>query len=412
MPRDLFPPHLALPALNRRQFLLTGAAAVPALNLATIGVDAATGASPPDSTSPVRRTNTRTGNPPGRQAPRIYARYADLLTTLKNRGHNWRQLGIAPDGSSLISVRCGGDRLPAIFISAGSHSTEHAGVSAAVELIDQLETPHQVHVLPCRDPIGLGGFRHALSLSLGDVPDFQTMDEAESLLRQEGEILYDEQERLLVRIGEYGYATRSLYRHIPAGAECLKPLRGRRLWWPSQYRDVEGSGPFQRAYTQIVTPDSEILHLNRFHDTAWAPLEPQAAAGLMNEIKPELSFDLHEYGGNSFWMSARKQQTPEEEELEIRMARACTSAIAASGAKLAPEDYSPGSFFRKIRQGAFLLEAKQRGEGLNLIDFAGRNHGPGFTVETGMRQQPFQERVRQHMLVVQTAVRMFEEFHA
>jgi hypothetical protein len=48
---------------------------------------------------------------------------------------------------------------------------------------------------------------------------------------------------------------------------------------------------------------------------------------------------------------------------------------------------------------------------LNLVDFAARQYGPGFTIETGMRA-PFQDRVQQHLLVVQTAVKLFEERHA
>ena len=89
---------------------------------------------------------------------------------------------------------------------------------------------------------------------------------------------------------------------------------GRRLWWPSNYTDVPGCGnvsfkrcdyvpkptiyqdrrdkyrkiclktktfllcrasPLERAYTQFGPTDAanEVLHLNRFHDTAWCPVE-------------------------------------------------------------------------------------------------------------------------------------------
>ena len=40
---------------------------------------------------------------------------------------------------------------------------------------------------------------------------------------------------------------------------------------------MSGAGPLERAYTQIGAAD-EILHLNRFHDTEWAPVEVRYAA--------------------------------------------------------------------------------------------------------------------------------------
>ena len=88
----------------------------------------------------------------------IYWTYDELLTRLRRSGHAMQALGAAPDGSQLVAVRCGGDKLPAILVTAGSHATEHAGVSAAVELIQALQTEHQVYVVPTRDPIGLNGF--------------------------------------------------------------------------------------------------------------------------------------------------------------------------------------------------------------------------------------------------------------
>jgi hypothetical protein len=337
-----------------------------------------------------------------------FNRYSDLLETLKKRGHKLRVLGYAPDRSPIVGIKAGGDKKPAIFISAGSHSTEQAGVAAAVELIDKLDTKHQVYVIPCRDPIGLNGFRYALSLGLGEVPEFETMEQMEALLRDRGEVLLDADGQLLVLIGEYGYANRGLYRKIEKGAAFLEPLKGRRIWFPSRYEDVPGSALFERAYTLVVTPDAEVLHINRFHDTAWAPVEVRCTRQLMAEINPGVTFDLHEFGGDSFWFSVRRQKTDEDEIWERRMASEAARAVRASGAKMAPDDYSPGSFFSKLEQGVFWLDPSKRGEGLNLADFGANRYGAAFTVETGMRQ-PFKHRVRMSMLTVQAAVRVFEE---
>ena len=85
--------------------------------------------------------------------------YDELLTDLETRCHTPIILGTAVDGSPIVAVKGGGTKLPPIFLSAGAHSTEQAGVCAAVDLLDELVTEHELWVLPCRDPIGLTGFR-------------------------------------------------------------------------------------------------------------------------------------------------------------------------------------------------------------------------------------------------------------
>ena len=144
-------------------------------------------------------------------------------------------------------------------------------------------------------------------------------------------------------------------------------------------------------------------HINRFHDTAWAPVEPRCTRILMAEINPGLTLDLHEFGGSAFWFSARHQQNDDDETWEQRMADAIIQAVAASGAELMPEDYLPGSFFSKQERSVYWLNAKERGEGLNLADFAANRYGPAFTIETGM-QGGFQRRVENSMLAARTAV--------
>ena len=103
-----------------------------------------------------------------------FSKYADLLAWVEQEKSPTTFLGCAPDGAPVISIRTGGDKTPAVFISAGSHATEQAGVSAAVALVEQLKTEHQVHIIPTRDPIGMNGVRmevkaHVLTASLTSV---------------------------------------------------------------------------------------------------------------------------------------------------------------------------------------------------------------------------------------------------
>jgi len=342
---------------------------------------------------------------------RIFDCYADLLEWIGNKGHRAKILGCAPDGAPVVCVKAGGEKEPAIFISAGSHSTEQAGVSAAVALIDQLETEHQVYVIPSRDPIGMNGFAYALGLSLGEEPTLESVEDVGEFLREQGELLYEEDETLLVAIGEYGYSTRGLLGRFAPGASLLEPLRGRRIFFPSRNQDVEGTAPCQRAYTLIVSPEGEVLHINRFHDTPWAPVEVRCTRQLLAAVRPGLTLDLHEHGGDAFWFSARHQRSDDDETWEKRMADEMIGAVGRSGAALAPEDYLPGSFFTRGERGVFWLNPQTRGEGLNLADFAASQYGPSFTIETGMRAG-FQHRVCTAVLAAQTATKVFEERHA
>ncbi|MXZ10932.1 MAG: M14 family metallocarboxypeptidase [Gemmatimonadetes bacterium] len=340
----------------------------------------------------------------------IFDQYSDILQRIEQKGYPSRVLGHTPDGSPLVCLRTGGEKTPAIFISAGSHSTEQAGVGAAMGLLDTLDTEHQVYIIPTRDPMGMNGYAYALSLSLGEEPELNSIEDVEKILRTHGELLYEEDEIVVAIIGEYGYSTEGIFGKFETGVDFLKPLFGRRIFFPSRAEGIEGTALCQRAYTLIVSPEGEILHINRFHDTAWSPVEPRCTRNLMAEIQPGLTLDLHEYGEDGFWFSARHQRNENDEMWEKRMADAIIRAVADSGAKLAPEGYSPGSFFEIGERGVFWLIAQERGEGLNLADYGAHQYGPSFTIETGMTMQGgYQERVQTSMLAAQTAISVFEE---
>ena len=329
--------------------------------------------------------------------------YADLLTCIQDNGHTPQTLGRAPDGQPIVAVKSGGDKTPAIFISAGSHATEQAGVSAACALIDEIETEHQLYTIPNRDPIGMNGLAYALGLSLDDVPNLGGLDDVAPLLKKHGEVLYEEDDTVVALIGEYGYATGNLYNHRVG--DWIEALKGRRLYFAASNPGVE------RAYTLVIDPTGEVLHLNRFHDTPWAPVESRCTRDLMATIQPGLTLDLHEHGGDFFWFSARHQRTPSDQQWEEALASEMIAAVAASGAPLAPSDYLPGSFFTTGPHSVFWLNPQQRGEGLNLADFAAKTYGLAFTIETGMAL-PFAERVHTAKIVAQKAVEVFDRRHA
>lgn len=361
----------------------------------------------------------------------IFDTYESLMEHLETTGKAVAALEYTPDGAPLAVVRAGGDKEPAIFITAGSHSTEHAGVSAAVNLVESLDTEHRVFIVPTRDPIGLNGYAYALSLGIGEELELDSFDTVERVLREGGELLFDEDGILIALLGEYGYVSSrpGPQRRHPQWAgygklqqlekerpEVLLPLRGRRVYMTPGQSGVEGTGEFGRAYTLIIGLDGEILHLNRFHDTAWAPPEPRAVRHLLAGIKPGISFDLHESQlmGGRFWLSARKQADAENQQWEERIAAAVIAAQLADGTELAEDEDVLGgvpleqTWFSRTQKGVYWLDATVRGEGLNLMDYVSREYGLAFGTEMGMYGS-FEQRVRQALTTVRAAVSVFEE---
>ncbi|MFH1566406.1 MAG: hypothetical protein ABIL09_00285, partial [Gemmatimonadota bacterium] len=259
---------------------------------------------------------------------------------------------------------------------------------------------------------------------LGQAPTFSSYDEVEGILRREGRILFEEDDLVLSLLGDYGYTCgrpgaddrcpqgrfysrlQALAREQPA---VLEPLRGRRVYMAPGQPGIAGSGDFGRAYTLVISLDGEVLHLNRFHDTAWAPVEPRVTVELMARIRPGISFDIHEsqYQGDRYWLSARRQMDAEGEAWERKAARATIQAVADAGAHLAGDGDMPSGWFDRSEQAVFWLDATRRGEGLNLMDFASRHYGMAFGTEMGM-YGTFEHRVKLGILTVQTAVSVFE----
>ena len=205
---------------------------------------------------------------------KIYYSCQELLERIDRMGKPVTRLGQTVDSAPIISVQAGGDKEPAIFITAGSHSTEQAGVSAAVDLIEGLDTDHAVHVIPSRDPVGMNGFAYALKLALGSAGEITSFDQAEPLLREAGEVLFEEDGMVLSLIGEYGYAINrpskavvcpqwAFYRRLQKLSReepsVLEPLKSRRLFQAPGQSGVKGTGDFGRAYTLVIRsrrPDS------------------------------------------------------------------------------------------------------------------------------------------------------------
>lgn len=369
---------------------------------------------------------------------------AELLGTIENGDHGYRVLGYAPGGEPLVAVRGGGDRDPGIVIAAGSHAEEHAGVRAAVELLDRIETDHRLHVFPTRDPVGLNGYESAFGVAVDDPPEVDSFRDAEETIRANGTVIDRRDGFTIGLIGDYGYLTRTPP-ELPADGhalgeghierlgveepDVLAPLAGRRVYLPPGLPDVEGTGNFDRAHTVIVSPEGTVKHLNRFHADPWAPTEPRCLRRLFAETTPGLFIDMHEFASNGerFHFSLRRTGDEEEERWAERIGQAAARAVDDAGGKLASWEDKFGDtpvedhHYTPVEDGVFWLEHAvrnaQSGErqrpfyetpGLNSSDFVAEEYGLGFGMDTGMYAS-FEDRVEQAVVAVQAAVDEFEE---
>jgi len=374
---------------------------------------------------------------------------SELIAAIEREGLEVRTLGHTMGGEPIVSVRTGGDKQPPVVMTAGSHATEQAGVSAAVELAYRLETDHETHVVPTRDPVGLNGYAFALKEAVGSPVQFNPYRELESLLQSDGEVVYREEDAILSLVGDYGFASKRptaeassamflkdlLTEYEYTHPEVLEPFAGRRIFLPGGLPEVVGTENFRRAYTLLISPDNSLQHLNRFFEAGWAPIETRGVRNLLAEVEPGLFFDIHEAvpSGDRYWMTMRHQTDEDDESWEERIGQAAVDAVEGAGGSLAPVTDLTGDiprkehWFKEVDPGLFWLESDVRNQGeppedadelettpgvtgLNATDFAGEQYGLAFTSETGMLG-PFDHRVEMAVTAVQRAVTEFEKRH-
>lgn len=350
-----------------------------------------------------------------------------IVEAVSRKADDHRVLARGPGGRPVVAAESGGNREPAIMLTSGAHATEQAGVAASVELLDRLETDHQVYVIPTRDPLGVDGYAAALEMALGESTSFETYDELEELLRTESDLVVDDDGIIVGLIGDYGFATTrpteqtsSAHRIWNTLTELertpeMEPLRGRRIFLISGQPDVEGTGDFGRLYTRVISPDGENLHLNRYIGSEWAPSESRAVRELADSVEPGLYVDIHEYSGDSYWVSTRPKSDEAVRRQELSIGRAMIETVGdAGGNRLSLAEYldedPDDHFFTELESGLWDLDYRVRGEGFNATDYVAEHYGLAFTNETGM-YRPFEERVEMAIKSVQRAVQEFEQEH-
>lgn len=329
-----------------------------------------------------------------------------VLAALHDSGCPLREWGRAIDGTPMLAAQVGGSRQPAVFLTAGAHSSETAGVHACLALLESLETDHEVHILPLRDPVGFAGVDRCLSLASGDDVHMDDPNASLDFLQDRAELLWSEADLHLFLLGDLGFVwapplpgldtfwrqfnlTSRLPREVP---DAIRPLHGKTVFLINANSTIEGSGALQRCYHTVLDADGQWLHLNRFFGLDDAPPEVAAVDKLIQTIRPGLTVDLHEGNGEGFWLPIPRPR--QHEELVLEMSRAFFSHIQERSYPIEGyehwrqthgiDDRTPDYMQPEPRQpGHFWLHQEEQDEGPNLMTYAARV-GIGYGTEAPM----------------------------
>jgi len=370
--------------------------------------------------------------------------YQDLLAAITDKDCSYSVVSRTVGGLPLTVIETGGNRNPPIVITAGCHATEQAGVTAVVELIDRLDTPHSTYIVPTRDPVGLNGYQFALRNALGETDPGSVLDDVPTLLQTKGDVVITEDSLTVSLIGDVAFAWMStakteressqlaIFKQLKLlqneSPSLFDPLKGRRVYLPAGQQDIEGSGALDRAYSLVISPNGQVLHLNRYFDTPWAPPETRVVRDLLTRVEPGLFFDVHEtqLTDDRFHLGIRHQQVLSDQAIQKRIGNAIVETVRGRGVPLAtdkdifsnlaaivsqdPEQGQSGNVYQRVSDGLYKVDQSQKEEGLNATEFATNLGSLSYVTETGMHDT-FENRVETAIAAITTGIDEYEQLH-
>jgi hypothetical protein len=319
-------------------------------------------------------------------------------------------------------AQLGGQRLPAILITAGSHADEVAGVFAALSLARTLHTDHRVYLVPCRDPVGWNGFAHTLHRLDPAAGDIETYAQACAALRA-SEVLFDDEGQLIARVAGHVFATQPTptWTSTEITRHRLPVLLARQPGLAAQLQDTRVTVPGNVAVEDGRTPYSYGGHtayvgrgfsaqFNRFFDRPDAPPEVSALRSLADRIKPGLTLDLHEGFSGSFYLFIDPEARLSTRELATSM----VDAVRDAGGQIAHRHelepiWGPAvsASIGTIGQGVFSHGAPSANERATLAAYC-EAFGSAVTTEPGMAAD-VAHRVKMIEVSVRAAIARFEQ---
>src|SRR5262245_54226335 len=127
-----------------------------------------------------------------------------VYEALRASGKPLRRLGITLGGEEIVCAETGGERRPAILVTAGAHSPEVAGVLGGLRILEKIQTEHKTYVIPMRDPFGFNDFDHCLGFLLDQRVTVRSHAEGVALLERYGTVLLRSADFCLALLGEIG----------------------------------------------------------------------------------------------------------------------------------------------------------------------------------------------------------------
>ena len=241
-------------------------------------------------------------------------RAAQALNESSGILHHW---GSAVDGAAILSAQCGGQRKPAVLITAGVHAHEVGGVWAALELMEQLQTQQEVHILPLRDPFGFSGVNHCLSFAAGS--QIALADHASILgyLGEHASIIWQQDDINCFKLGDLGFVwhpeLKGLESFQRVNAQMTAALKeepfvfsalfGKRVMMVNPAPYSEPGARMARCWHAWISTDGRWLNLNRGFGEAEQPAEVSALQNALEIIQPGLVIDLQEDDTAGFWFA-------------------------------------------------------------------------------------------------------------
>lgn len=356
----------------------------------------------------------------------------DVLDVLHDSGKPLQEWGKAIDGMPLLSARMGGQKQPAIFITAGSHATETAGVHAALNMLEKLETEHEVHILPLRDPFGFAGVQYCLSFAAHRPVVVSSHQDVIEYLGANATMLWQHDAVRIFRLGRMGFVCNEHKAGLDSfwdmfvavgdlairRPDILYPLRGQSIMLLNPCMDVEGAGENQRCWHGYLSANGEWLHLNRMLGRDDAAPEVAAVNAFMQTIRPGLTNDLHEGNGSGFWLPLVKPK--ENPQRVFNMAKAFFDYVNLCGypvtdfAEWLATDRTPQTTVEPDWMkpeprlpGLFWMDTLIKGEGHNLSTYA-HLFGTAFGTEAPMIA-PLEMRVDAITNGTLAAIKVWEE---
>jgi hypothetical protein len=326
----------------------------------------------------------------------------------------------------LLLVKKPGRRGKPLVITSGAHTSEPAGVYAALQLMREIELPNPVYFVPLRDPFGWQGYARCLGHALGKTPRINTHTDAERVLSASpAQVLHRNPGFIVAEIGGIVFVSlkppacpvgprqveQRVNRLLTERPELVAHLKGKRLVFPANSGEAEDVGNFQRAFTAVLNPVGLVADMNRGFGGPEYAVEVRCLRALVDEVEPGLVLDLHEGQGSSFYFFVPGYEEGGETRRLTDLAAAAVTRTGTRlltlddlGAALGPrvfkslEEPAPGIFCGNVEQ-------TQRTGGSSFGAYC-RRFGPALTFESG-RWAPLEQRVNLHLTAARALLGAF-----